>query len=87
MAKEKIAIPTKSPLLTKPLTEAFVQFLEYHPPSRINRNLRRLLVDYMMYDGSRESVYIYETLLDLDGLFALLDVAEDEVRILSKTSI
>jgi hypothetical protein len=87
MTKKKKAIPAKSPLLTKPLKEAFVQFLEYHPPSRINRNLRRMLVDYMMYDGSRESIYIYETLLDLDGFFSLLDVAEDEVKVLSKAPI
>jgi hypothetical protein len=37
-----------------------------------------MLLLHLMYDGARDSVFIYETLMDLDGLFELLDVIEME---------
>ena len=37
-----------------------------------------MLLEHLMYDGARESIFIYDTLFDLDGLFELLDVVEEE---------
>ena len=76
IAKEK----EKKPVLSKIILEAFVQFLEHHPAKRFRKNLRRMLLEHLLYDGARESIFIYETLVDLDGLFELLDVAEEEWR-------
>jgi hypothetical protein len=50
----------------------------HHPSERFRENLRRMTFHYLMYDGARESVYIYDLLLDLDGFFELLDVAAKE---------
>ena len=74
IAKEK----EKTPILSKTIQEAFIQFLEHHPAKRFRKNLRRMLLEHLLYDGARESVFLYETLVDLDGLFELLDVAEEE---------
>lgn len=74
IAKEK----EKKPVLSKTIQEAFIQFLEHHPAKRFRKNLRRMLLEHLLYDGARESVFLYETLVDLDGLFELLDVAEEE---------
>jgi hypothetical protein len=38
------------------------------------------MLEHLLCDGARESIFIYETLVDLDGLFELLDVAEKEWR-------
>jgi hypothetical protein len=76
IAKEK----EKKPILSKTIQEAFIQFLEHHPAKRFRKNLRRMLLLHLMYDGARDSIFIYETLMDLDGLFELLDVVEEEWR-------
>jgi hypothetical protein len=75
--KNKI-IESENPVLNKKLREAFIHFLEHHPAKRFRKNLRRMLLEHLMYTGARESIHIYDTLMDLDGLFELLDVAEDE---------
>jgi hypothetical protein len=72
------AVKEKEAVLSKPLKEAFINFLERHPTKRFRKNLRRMLIGYLMEDSGRESIYIYETLLDMDGLFELLDVVEEE---------
>jgi hypothetical protein len=76
IAREK----EKKPVLNKILQEAFIRFLEHHPANRFRKNLRRMLLEHLLYDGARESIFIYDTLVDLDGLFELLDVAEEEWR-------
>lgn len=35
-----------------------------------------MLLDFLMYQGSLEAVYLRELVEDLDGLFELLDVME-----------
>ncbi len=60
------------------LQEAFVRFLEYHPAKRFSVNLRSWLLEFLMYDGSAEAEYLYHLVIDLDGLFELLEVVQEE---------
>lgn len=60
------------------LQEAFVRFLEYHPAKRFSVNLRSWLLEFLMYDGSVEAEYLYHLVIDLDGLFELLEVVQEE---------
>ena len=62
----------------KVLQEAFILFLQHNPAKQFGRNLRRILLEHLMYQGATESVYLFETVKGLDALFALLEVAEDE---------
>ena len=64
-------------ILSNILQEAFLRFLEDHPANRISKNLRRMLIEYLMHDGATEAIYLQDLLWDLDGLFALLDAAEE----------
>jgi hypothetical protein len=74
LAKEK----SKELILTKTLKEAFIQFLEYHPAKRFSKNLRRMLLMHLSHIEAVESIYLDETLRDLEGLFNLLDIVEEE---------
>ena len=67
-----------TPAVNKQLLEEFEKFLEYHPAGRLSRNLRRLILEFMMYDGSLEACYLKDLLFDLEGLFELLDTAEKQ---------
>lgn len=60
------------------LQEAFVRFLEYHPAKRFSVNLRSWLLEFLMYDGPAEAEYLYHLVIDLDGLFELLEVVQEE---------
>lgn len=60
------------------LLEHFERFYEYHPAKRLSRNLRSLLLEFLMYDGSAEAEYLRDLVIDLDGLFTLLDAMEEE---------
>ena len=62
------------------LQEAFVRFLEYHPAKRFSINLRSWLLEFLIYDGSAEAEYLYHLVIDLDGLFELLEVVQEEWR-------
>lgn len=68
--------------LAKPLSEdlikEFERFVEYHPARRLSRNLRSLVLEFLMYDGSAEAEYLRDLVIDLDGLFGLLDAIEDQ---------
>lgn len=64
--------------VTPKLQEAFVRFLEYHPAKRFSVNLRSWLLEFLMYDGSAEAEYLYHLVIDLDGLFELLEVVQAE---------
>jgi hypothetical protein len=73
-SKAKMAEPT----LSRAVQEALIHFLEHHSAKMISKNLRRMLVEYLMQNVAGESIYLYETLKGLHGLFELLDVAEEE---------
>ncbi|HEX7014650.1 MAG TPA: hypothetical protein VF191_04010 [Cyclobacteriaceae bacterium] len=53
-----------------------LRFMDFHPADRFQKNLRRMLLDFLMYQGSLEAVYLRDLVEDLDGLFELLDVLE-----------
>ncbi|HLT82275.1 MAG TPA: hypothetical protein VKZ86_14705 [Cyclobacteriaceae bacterium] len=53
-----------------------LRFMEFHPAARFRKNLRSLFLDFLMYRGSVEAVYLRDLVEDLDGLFDLLDVMD-----------
>lgn len=73
----------RPPAQNTPLQEEFLRFIEYHPSRRFNRNLRKMLLEFMMSDVAVEAFYIKDLLYDLEGLFDLLDAieAEEEMKI------
>src|SRR5258705_10839152 len=60
---------------------AVVHFRECHPVDRFSRNLRTLLIEFLMYDGAIEANYLQDLLYDIQGLFELLEVMEFENEI------
>jgi|GEM_PF-3516119 len=67
---------------SQPISKAIVaklkQFMEYHPSKRFSRNLRAMLIDFLMFEGAIEVAYLQDLLYDLDGLFELLDAIESD---------
>ena len=76
IGKKKINEPDFT--ITPRLQEAFVRFLEYHPAKRFSVNLRSWLLEFLMYDGSVEAEYLRDLVIDLDGLFEMLEVVQEE---------
>ena len=68
------------PILTNILKEEFTRFIEYHPAARVSLNLRKMLLEFMMYDGAVEALYLQDLIYDLDAIFNLLDVVQSESR-------
>jgi hypothetical protein len=62
------------------LQEEVVRFMEYHPVGRLNRNLRKMLLEYLMHESALENFYLRDLLYDLEGLFELLDSMEVEIN-------
>ena len=60
------------------LQKAFSDFIENHPAKRFPKNLSRMIIAHMIYESHSSSPYMAETLLDLEGLFVLLDAIEEE---------
>jgi hypothetical protein len=65
-------------LISPRLNEEFVRFVDYYPVKRLATNLRTLLLEFLMYDGSAEAEYLKPLAVDLSGLFDLLDAIENE---------
>lgn len=78
MAKKSVKAKSKAPILSAPLEEAFLGFIENHPAKRFRKNLSRMILAHMIYESHSSSPYMAETLLDLEGLFVLLDAIEEE---------
>lgn len=68
------------PRLSVAVEDEVLRFMEFHPADRFQKNLRKMFLDYLMYQGSLEAVYLRELIQDLDGLFDLLDVMESADR-------
>lgn len=71
--------------LLGPIEREFLRFIDFHQAKRLNKNLRRMLLEFLMHDGAFEAVYLKELMYDLNGLFILLDAIEagepgDEVK-------
>ena len=71
---------TEKPVFSDALTEEFVQFMEYHDASHFSRNLRKMLLEFLMREESIESNYLKDLLYDIDGLFDLLDAIRSEAQ-------
>lgn len=69
------SIQQNVPSLPLPLQEAFLTFLENHPPKPFSHNLRNMLLQFLQYDGATEVLYLQDLLFDLEGLFGLLEDA------------
>lgn len=76
--KSKVKPGTKIPVFSKALKEEFLRFIEYHSAPRFNRNLRKMLLEFLMLDTAVESFYLKDLLYDLEGLFELLDAIQLE---------
>jgi hypothetical protein len=77
---EDLAVGAPRATISHELLEQFERFYEYHPAKRLSRNLRSLLLEFLMYDGSTEAEYLRDLVIDLDGLFTLLDAMEEEAE-------
>lgn len=77
---EELVIDAPRAVISQELLEQFERFYEYHPARRLSRNLRSLLLEFLMYDGSAEAEYLRDLVIDLDGLFSLLDAMEEETE-------
>jgi hypothetical protein len=75
---DTLAVDAPRATISQELLEQFERFYEYHPARRLSRNLRSLLLEFLMYDGSAEAEYLRDLVIDLDGLFSLLDAMEEE---------
>ncbi len=60
------------------IAEELTRFMEYHPAKRVDQNLRRMLLEFLQYDGALEAGYLNDLLYDLEGLYDLLDVIQAE---------
>ena len=70
-----------TPRLSLAVEQEVLRFMEFHPAGRFQKNLRRMFLDFLMYQGSFEAVYLRDLVEDLDGLFDLLDTMESAGRI------
>ncbi|MEJ0031519.1 MAG: hypothetical protein WDO15_14610 [Bacteroidota bacterium] len=55
---EELVIEAPRAMISQGLLEQFERFYEYHPARRLSRNLRSLLLEFLMYDGSAEAEYL-----------------------------
>jgi len=72
---KRLSAKEKEPILNKTLREGFIHFLTHHPPKRFSVNLRSMLLQFLM-SGGAEAIYLTDLMIDLDGLFDLLTLAE-----------
>ena len=70
--------PVKKMVVSQTVAQEFLRFMEYHPAERLNKNLRKMVLEFLMCDGMDEGLYLKDLLYDLDGLFDLLDLIQSE---------
>ena len=66
-------------IISKKLQQEITAFFEYAPPMRLSRNLRNMLMGYLLAYDDGYGIEIKDLLTDLSALFDLLDVAHDEL--------
>lgn len=74
--KSKVKAVKKQTVEASGVQDEFVRFMEYHSAARFNRNLRKMLLEFMMLDAAVEAFYLKDLLYDLEGLFELLDAIQ-----------
>jgi HEPN domain-containing protein len=67
-------------IITPRFSDEIVKFFSDHPPKRLSRNLRRMLLDHLMDQLDLGPVYLDKLLWDMYYLFELLDVATIETK-------
>ena len=71
-----MATKRTSPSLSPALRDEFLRFIEFHQAKRFDRNLRKLLLEFLQFDGAIEAEYLNDLLHDLEGLFTLLEAIQ-----------
>lgn len=69
---------TEGTIVPEHLVAEVMRFIEYHPPSRVSRNLGRMLLQYLTLDDATENLFFKDLIYDLEGLFELLDALQTE---------
>jgi hypothetical protein len=73
-----MATKQKLPTLSPALTDEVLRFIEYHPARRFDKNLRKMILEFLQFDGAMEAGYLNDLLYDLEGLFTLLDAIQED---------
>lgn len=68
----------KERILTEVLENEFASFIDYHSARQFSKNLRKMLIQFLMHERALDAIYLKELLYDLDGLFELLDIIDTE---------
>lgn len=63
-------------MLSGRLEVEFMRFMDFHEARRLSKNLRSMILEFLMHEGALEAVYLKELLFDLEGLFLLLDAIQ-----------
>jgi hypothetical protein len=63
--------------ISKELQTRFAEFLEYADPTRLSRNLRNMLLLWLIHEKDSLPDYTDDLLHDLNELFKLLDGADE----------
>lgn len=71
---------SKDSVLNKTLEEDFLRFIGQHPAARFKRNLRKMLLEFLMTDDAVEAFHFKDLIYDLEGLFELLDSIEENME-------
>lgn len=66
--------------VSKELINEFQEFFEYVPPAQLNRDLRKMLLQYFQYCKGEVPSHFDKLLADLNWFMELLDKAEDECK-------
>ena len=74
----RLVAKEKASSLSADLETGLHHFMEYHSAKQLSRNLRKMLLEYLMRGNAIEALYLKELLYDIDGLFELLDIIETE---------
>jgi hypothetical protein len=65
-------------ILPKRLAEETARFIEYTPAACLNKNLRRLLMNYLMFCQDAHGFNMDDLLLDMCNLMDYLDLVAEE---------
>ena len=68
--------------ITPQLAKELRELLDYCPPRRLNRNLRKLFMEYLFLTTDLPP-YFEDLVIDLDALMNFLDFADEERRVRS----